>query len=110
MYKAVFQNSKVALLFAALTVVGAVRMVGSSEDGGVLVQVMDLAESARDDGAEVSVPAESGPDRGSAADPVFGEYDPQAQLAVSEPLPTPPPDGTDEESISDWADPTRPLR
>lgn len=36
MYKSVFQNSRSALAFAGMTIIGAVMMVGSPEDGGVL--------------------------------------------------------------------------
>ncbi len=47
MYKAVFQNSKAALIFAGLTIFGAVAMVGSSEEKGMVNRVADLVASQR---------------------------------------------------------------
>lgn len=41
MYKTLFQNSKAALLFAGMTILGAVMMVGSPEDEGVLDKAVD---------------------------------------------------------------------
>lgn len=49
MYKAMFQNSKIALLFAGMTIFSAVSMVGTSEEGGVLTAAVDLVESQRED-------------------------------------------------------------
>ncbi len=40
MYKTVFQNSKGALLFAGMVLFGAVSMVGTPEDGGLLPSLM----------------------------------------------------------------------
>jgi hypothetical protein len=41
MYKAMFQNSKAALLFAAVIIVSAIVMVGSPEDKGMLNKAVD---------------------------------------------------------------------
>ncbi|TAD74001.1 MAG: hypothetical protein EAY70_11800 [Sphingomonadales bacterium] len=48
MYKTVFQNSKVALGFAALTVISAVSMVGTPEESGVVGRVTGFVEARRD--------------------------------------------------------------
>lgn len=48
MYKTVFQNSKAALAFAAMTLFGAVSMVGTSEDSGLLVKAAQIVGSQRD--------------------------------------------------------------
>jgi hypothetical protein len=45
MYKAVFQNSKIALAFVILTIISAVSMVGTSDDGGVLVRLVSLVNA-----------------------------------------------------------------
>lgn len=41
MSRTLFENSKAALAFAAITVIGAVSMVGTSEDGGLLTAVVE---------------------------------------------------------------------
>lgn len=41
MSRTLFENSKAALAFAAITVIGAVSMVGTSDDGGVLTAVVE---------------------------------------------------------------------
>lgn len=41
MSRTLFENSKAALAFAAVTIVGAVAMVGTSEDSGVLPAVVE---------------------------------------------------------------------
>lgn len=71
MYKAVFQNSKIALLFAVITIFSAVSMVGTSEDSGLLPRVVSLVGASRShDGGEEAQPssAESKPPS------VFGDY------------------------------------
>ena len=85
MYKTVFQNSKAALLFAGLTIFGAVTMVGSPEDKGVLDRTADIFAAERESIAnDAQVFAESqsvadapamNPDAGwGSTAPVFGEY------------------------------------
>ena len=41
MSRTLFENSKAALAFAAITVIGAVSVVGTSDDGGVLTAVVE---------------------------------------------------------------------
>ena len=75
MYKAVFQNSKIALIFAVVTILSAVSMVGTSEDSGLLPRVVSLVSNSRshDSAAEVQEgPAPAKPKS------VFGEYAPDA--------------------------------
>ncbi|NCP12838.1 MAG: hypothetical protein GW858_01590 [Sphingomonadales bacterium] len=47
MYKTVFQNSKAALAFAAMTLFGAMAMVGTPEDSGVVVKAADILGAER---------------------------------------------------------------
>jgi len=84
MSRTLFENSKVALAFAAITVIGAVSMVGTSDEGGVLTAVVERfgtnpegqasaeqvsSQTPRDDGK----PAGAG--WGSASPTsVFGEF------------------------------------
>lgn len=42
MYKALFSNSKAALLFAGFTVVSAVMLIGSPEEKGVVNKAVDM--------------------------------------------------------------------
>ncbi|PKP86055.1 MAG: hypothetical protein CVT77_19600 [Alphaproteobacteria bacterium HGW-Alphaproteobacteria-16] len=88
MYKTVFQNSRAALIFAGMTILGAVAMVGSPEDQGVLDKVTDrfsqereaIVEQARDYAETQSVGDVAGnpmidPAAGwGSSRPVFGEY------------------------------------
>ncbi|WP_379923100.1 hypothetical protein [Erythrobacter sp. R86502] len=76
MYKTVFQNSKVALAFAAMTVCSAVSMVGTSDDGGMLTSAVKLIELQRDSSAESAQRMDdSSRESGPAAEPaVFGDY------------------------------------
>lgn len=88
MYKTVFQNSKAALIFAGMTIFGAVMMVGSPEDQGMLNKVTDrfsqereaIVEQARDYAEAQSVGDVAGnreidPAAGwGSSRPVFGEY------------------------------------
>jgi zona occludens toxin (predicted ATPase) len=95
MYKAVFRNSKVALIFAVMTIISAVSMVGTSEDSGPLVDAISKANASR----AVS---------GSAAQPpappsVFGDYNPNE--IVPAPAPEPMPALLDEEADSTMSDP-----
>lgn len=74
MYKALFQNSKVALIFAGVTIMSAVSMVGTSDNGGLVLRVTSLiaGQRAGSGGAGGAVPAAQQP-----APSVFGEYQPQ---------------------------------
>lgn len=81
-YKQVFQNSKVALLFAGMTLFSAVSLIGTPEDSGVLPQAVDLVEAQRSSFAnDVKGFAEgrSVGDKPGSAPSVFGDYDASAQ-------------------------------
>lgn len=83
MYKAVFRNSKIALLFAAMTLFSAVTMVGTSEDGGALVDLKNMASDMRSHAeaqAAAAAARAAGPASIQTAAPVFGDY-------VAEPAP-----------------------
>lgn len=71
MYKAVFQNSKIALIFAVMTIFSAVSMVGTSDDAGLLTKIASLSarsDSAADSGAQQP----SGEARSKPS--IFGQY------------------------------------
>lgn len=68
MYKLVFQNRKFALIFAVMTIMSAVSMVGTPEDSGVVGRAATLAENARAN-REGGAPAPPPP-------AVFGDYTP----------------------------------
>jgi hypothetical protein len=85
MYKAVFQNSKAALIFAALTVVSAVVMIGSPEDKGMLNKAVDRfgeqreaiveeAQAYAESQSVADVASDPAAGWGSSKPPVFGEY------------------------------------
>jgi hypothetical protein len=101
MYKMVFQNSKAALAFAAMTVLGAVSMVGTPEDSGVVTRTADLIASQRASiASEAAAYAEgqSGEAAAKATPPsVFGDYtaaDEAAAQQALKPAPKgPPPPG-----------------
>ena len=86
MYKSVFQNSKAALVFAGMTIFGAVAIVGSPDDKGVLNKAVDrfsderetIVEDARQFAETHSVgDALPAPDAGwGSNNEVFGEYAP----------------------------------
>ncbi len=92
MYKTLFQNSKAALLFAGMTILGAVMMVGSPEDEGVLDKAVDrfgkeretIVEDAQEFAETQSVPDKvMDPDAGwgSSPQPDFGNYAARRQRA-----------------------------
>lgn len=82
MYKAVFKNRKIALLFVAMTLFSAIRMVGSSEDAGVLAEATNLARDAGDRSAGSPIsPAAAGGGVTAGSDPVFGDYVPEPKPA-----------------------------
>jgi hypothetical protein len=105
MYKAVFQNSKTALVFAGMTIFGAVSMVGTSEDAGLVSRAVDTVAAQRDSvasDAEAFAQSQSVGDQpatgsGSGAG-VFGAYippggpqqtaDPMAATQQAGPRPT----------------------
>lgn len=88
MYKAMFKNSKLALVFAVMTVLSAVSMVGTPEEDGVLGSAVDTFGAKRDhiaDQAEAFAEersvgdepddASGNPDAGwGSQTPVFSDY------------------------------------
>ena len=99
MYKMVFQNSKIALAFAVMTVLGAVSMVGTSEDGGVVTRAADLIAMQRQSIAGDAAAYAEGQSTEAAppAPSVFGDYTPAdeaaAQQALKQAPKGPPPPG-----------------
>ncbi len=97
MYKLVFQNSKFALIFAVMTIISAVSMVGSPEDEGMVGRAASLAENARANQAG-GTPA---PARSS----IFGDYAPgEAATDAAERAPE------EDEAISNAPIPMEPLQ
>lgn len=88
MYKAVFQNSKAALAFAAMILFSAVSMVGTSEDNGVLIRAVDNLEEKRasiaNDAAEFAERNSGGdvPEAEVAKPVVFGDFSPVDEAAA----------------------------
>lgn len=85
MYKTVFQNSKGALVFAGLTIVGAVSMVGSPDNGGVLNTAVERFGKEREtivEDTQAFAETQSVPDKvvdpeagwGSSPQPDIGNY------------------------------------
>ncbi len=84
MYKAVFKSRKMALLFVAMTLFSAIRMVGSEDEGGILAEATRLSEGSA--GAAASGPAPTrAQDAGGqgSSDPVFGDYEPPSKPAAA---------------------------
>jgi len=86
MMRLLFQNSRLALAFVVLTVLGAVAMIGPQGNGGPVTQAVSLSESQRGllaggrQGAAVV--------QGQPAQPpsVFGDYDPNAPAPAEPPV------------------------
>lgn len=88
MSRTLFENSKAALAFAAMTILGAVAMVGTSETGGVLgaavsrfgTQREAIASGARDFAKQRSVGDKvSDPESGwGSSNSAFGDFTPGA--------------------------------
>ncbi len=73
-----FQNSRMALAFVVLIVLGAAAIIGPQGNGGLVTRAVSLSESQKGlfSGARQTQPAaESQP---KAPPSVFGNYDPQA--------------------------------
>lgn len=99
MSKSLFASSKSALVFAGMTIVGTLIIVGPKEGGGLLDSTVErfsqqretIAEEAREvseQRSEVIEPAEpldpaSG--WGGTPDPVFGDYEPGSENEVAAP-------------------------
>jgi hypothetical protein len=75
MYKLVFKNSRIALIFAALTLFSAMSMVGTSEDGGALVDLKNMSGEMRAHAQAEAAVAAAAPASTQTAAPVFGDYD-----------------------------------
>lgn len=92
MYKVMFQNSKVALVFAGITLFSAVSMVGTWEDKGALPQAVDRFGAER---SAIASDAQAFVEERSQGDapppkPVFGQFD---ESAVPETAANPQHDG-----------------
>jgi hypothetical protein len=85
MYNVVFRNSKAAMVFAAMTVVSAVVMIGSPEDEGVVNKAVDLIGQQRETAAAepsnfaepqsvTEAPRKSKPRWGDSPPTVFDDY------------------------------------
>lgn len=108
MSRTLFENSKAALAFAGMTILGAVVMVGSDDGGGVLDQTVDrfaqereaIAQDARKFAESKSVGDDPGgqpsgrvsdPDAGwGSSTTVFGHYSPGDQRSEVIPVTGPP--------------------
>ena len=71
MARLIFQNSKIALAFVALTIFSAAAMVGTPEDSGLVARVAALARASG--GYRADSPPQAMPS-GPAKPSVFGEY------------------------------------
>jgi len=91
MSRTLFENSKAALAFAAVTIVGAVAMVGTSDNGGVLPAVVQKfstqANGQAAPGQEGSGSEGGSPEAQPTPKSVFGDYTGTPQ---SGPLPSAP--------------------
>lgn len=92
MYKSVFQSSKMALLFAGVTLVSAVSMVGTPDDNGLVTEAVDRLETGRAavaSDAQAFADANSQGDASPAPPSVFGDFngagDPSAPVASAKP-------------------------
>ncbi|MFM7404377.1 MAG: hypothetical protein ACKO1N_09895 [Erythrobacter sp.] len=102
MYRALFQNSKIALAFVGMTVLSAVSMVGTSQDKGVVTEAVDLVAAQRaqaDSYAQAQTQATSGQAATGEA-PVFSDYTPPDGTYPPE---TPVSDGTSTDPSTDPA-------
>jgi hypothetical protein len=79
MLRFLFQNSRMALAFVVLTVLGAAAMIGSPDSGGLVTRAVSLSESQR--GLLGGGPQGGGAAAQSQPKPppsVFGDFDPNA--------------------------------
>jgi hypothetical protein len=85
MLRFLFQNSRMALAFVVLTVLGAAAMIGSPDSGGLVTRAVSLSESQRGllGGGPQGVVASPGQGQAKAAPSVFGDFDPQAPATAS---------------------------
>jgi hypothetical protein len=85
MLRFLFQNSRMALAFVVLTVLGAAAMIGSPDSGGLVTRAVSLSESQRGllGGGPQGAVASPGQGHAKAAPSVFGDFDPQAPATAS---------------------------
>jgi hypothetical protein len=95
MSKSLFASSKSALVFAGITIAGALMMVGPGEGGGLLDKTVDrfaqertnIAEEARvvsEQHTEVIEPIDPAAGWGGTGSAVFGEYNPEETATTEE--------------------------
>jgi hypothetical protein len=79
MLRFLFQNSRMALAFVVLTVLGAAAMIGSPDSGGLVTRAVSLSESQRGllGGGPQGAGAAQSPAQAKAPPSVFGDFDPQ---------------------------------
>lgn len=77
MMRLLFQNSRMALAFVVLIVLGAAAMIGPQGNGGLITRAVSLSESQRGflSGSRQAGPAGQG--QKAAPPSVFGDFDPQ---------------------------------
>jgi hypothetical protein len=101
MYKSVFKSSKMALLFAGMTLVSAISMVGTREDQGLLTKTVEQIEARTAASGNMGQGYGSG-DGSSAAgngnQPIFGDYN-------AEPVPAPAPVQGSDAGAANYASP-----
>lgn len=83
MMRLLFQNSRMALAFVVLTVLGAAAMIGPQGNGGLVTRAVSLSESQR--GLLSGEKPGAGGAQGEAKAPpsVFGEFSPDAAAGAS---------------------------
>jgi hypothetical protein len=84
MMRLLFQNSRLAIAFVVLTVLGAAAIIGPQGSGGVVTKAVSLSESQRGllaGGTQGPAGAQGQP---TAAPPsVFGDYNPDGSARVA---------------------------
>ncbi len=80
MYKTVFQNSKGALLFAAMVLFSAVSMVGTSENRGVLPAIAERFGAKPEQQASAGQAEPEAPRQSDKPANVAGWYDPSPSV------------------------------
>jgi hypothetical protein len=104
MSRTLFANSKAALVFAGMTIVGALVMVGTEDSGGVLDQtvgrfgqqrepIVEEAREVSEERTEMTEPLDPASGWGGTGGGVFGEYteEPVAPEPEDEAAPVAPP-------------------
>lgn len=83
-----FQNSRLAIAFVVLTVLGAVAMIGPQGNGGLVTKAVSLSESQRGllaGGAQGPAVVQGEP---KAPPSVFGDYNPDGAATAAPPVNT----------------------